>query len=109
MSSTETTHEAELLAFFRELVTAASAPRKGSPFFPLAPEPDLASYFRRREDDSTYVFDLDSQDVESQLMRLWQDAPELQALVAPLLQLAGRLSEREATTADVSPFVYAMF
>lgn len=111
MNSTEQSHERELRAFFRQyLVPTAEAARKaGRSFFPMGADDAIDSYYRRRDENSSYVFDLDALDVAIQLADLWSDTPELRALVDPLLNLSSTLSNREESSPDVSPFVYAMF
>jgi hypothetical protein len=111
MSSIDQARERELRAFFdRYLLPAAEASRaEGRVFFPLGPEPAASTYYRRRDDRSDYVFDLETVDAAGHLAALWSDQPELLALVRPLLQLAETLTQNSDSSSEVSPFVYAMF
>jgi hypothetical protein len=111
MSSIETDRDALLRAFFHErLVPAAERLREaGVRPFPLEPDPEAETYYRRREDDGDYIESLEPGALAERLKRLWADEPEMLALVDPLLELASRLGERAEEPAEVSPFVYAMF
>lgn len=109
MSSTDTDKQKALRVFFREQLVPLAASCAGGARLPLKGDPSIASYYRRRDAEAQYVFELDTANAEAHLAEMWRDEPELLAVVRPLIALAESLSERSEASAEISPFVYAMF
>lgn len=113
MNSTDTNsgsrNERQLRVFFREQLVPAAKRCNYSTALPLQADPSIASYYRRRNEESQYVFELDTTNAAAHLTELWRDEPELVSLIGPLLTLGESLAERSEPSAEISPFVYAMF
>jgi hypothetical protein len=111
MSSTDDT-QARLEAFFTErLVPAAQSLRaRGVEFFPLCPDADAPTYWHRRDDAGDYLDSVDPAATAARLREMWAEHPELVALVEPLLELAAAVARpANEQSAEVSPFIYAMY
>ena len=111
MSSTDDPRP-RLEAFFaRHLVPAAASLRaRGVEFFPLGPDAAAPTYWHRREDATDYLDSVDPAQTAARLKETWAEHPELLALVDPLLELASTLvCPADEQSAEVSPFIYAMY
>ena len=111
MSSTDESR-ARLEAFFAEhLVPAAESLRaRGVQFFPLGPDADAPTYWRRRGDAGDYLDSVEPAATAERLRAMWAEHPELAALVDPLLDLASTLARpADEQSPEVSPFIYAMY
>lgn len=112
MSSTDDGSRARLEAFFaRHLVPAAESLRaRDVQFFPVGPDPDAPTYWRRRDDAGDYLDAVNPAATAERLRQMWAEHPELVALVDPLLELASTLARpADQQSPEVSPFIYAMY
>lgn len=112
MKLTDSEKDELLHSFYREkLVPLAEKYRAAKrDFFPLKFDENAESYYKDRSDDGNYIHEINYDDLEGELREIWNDdLEELRELAAPLVELARLLEEREETSADVSPFIYAMF
>jgi hypothetical protein len=100
-----------LRAFYREhlLPLADKAKERGIVFFPPGKDEGTESYYIERQDDGSYIHEIDAANLTKELENLWQDFPELAALAGPMVELAETVKEDEESTDEVSPFIYAMF
>lgn len=97
------------LALFSRL--SAIAEKNGRAYFPLSPDPSIASYYTSRPGDSkSYISDLEGSTLASLLGAQWADRPELLELVASVVDLHESVipSSRD-NDGDISPFIYEMF
>ncbi|HET7229095.1 MAG TPA: hypothetical protein VFJ16_03800 [Longimicrobium sp.] len=104
--------QARLEAFFdgRLVPAARSLRERGVSFFPLAPEARAPTYWRARDDGGDYLDSVEPGEVAGRLREMWAEHPELLALVDPLLELAAELGDQsDEQSAEISPFVYAMY
>lgn len=100
--------EEQLKEFYRERLIPISAAYKD--VFPLRPDEAAQSYYIDRADSGNYIHEIDSNDTEGELGKLWRDgSPELAEIAGELMRLADILQEKEETSNEVSPFIYAMF
>ena len=90
---------------------AALAREKGVEFFPLGFDDRVQTYYVERTDNGDYIHEIDEAKLAEELDRIWQEdrIPEIAGLAEPLIALAESLREKEETSEDVSPFIYAMF
>jgi hypothetical protein len=95
----------------RIMPLAALARERGVEFFPLGFDDRAKTYYVQRDDNGDYIHEIDEANLVEELGRVWQGdrLPEITALAEPLLALAEGLREKEETSEDVSPFIYAMF
>ena len=111
MSSTDDPRP-RLEAFFTShLAPAAESLRaRGVEFFPLAPDAGAPTYWHRRDDETDYIDSGDPVHTAARLKLMWAEHPELLALIDPMLELASTLARpAEEQSAEVSPFIYAMY
>lgn len=79
-------------------------------FFPVGFDKQAESYYIDRNDDRGYIHEINYDDLESELLELWNgETEEFKKLAAPLIELAHKLEDHEEADGDVSPFIYAMF
>ncbi len=96
----------KLRAFYHERLL----PIARDSYFPTAAENDAATYYIDRNDSGGYIYEIDATDLASELRAMWSgDSPELAEISDELTQLADLLQEKEETSEEVSPFIYAMF
>jgi hypothetical protein len=113
MSLTDTEKEELLRTFYHERLMSLveKAKSRGVEFFPAGPDASLESYYIDRNDDGSYVHEINADDLAGELRELWSrgDVPELVDLAVPIVDLAEAIKETDETPEDVSPFIYAMF
>ena len=112
MNLTEQEKESLLKSFYAEkLVALADRYRSlNKAFFPSSADEIGESFYIQRNDDGNYIHEINYNDLEGELLRLWDGEPtELKELIASLIELANKLEERDEVSEDVSPFIYAMF
>jgi len=106
-------HTEQLTAFYRDWIMplAENAAAANVVIFPMDPDVGSESYFKDRADGESYIHAIDSDDLETELRKLWANdtVPDIEAIVVPLLSLAEIIREKEQTSDEVSPFIYAMF
>jgi hypothetical protein len=93
-----------LRAFYRERLLPLA--EKSLEFFPLGKDESAASYYIERNDDGSYIHEIDAPNLRGELEKLWQEFPEL---AGPIVELAEVVKEDEEASDEVSPFIYAMF
>jgi hypothetical protein len=100
--------EEQLKTFYHErLVPIAETSQQ---FFPMGPDSAVQSYYADRADDGNYIHEINAADMEGELRKMWSDdSPQLAEIAAELMRMAELLQEKEETSEEVSPFVYAMF
>jgi len=104
--------EENLLALARRTAGGGSAP-----YFALAPDPALPTYFIRRTKTRWTATDFEAQSTQSPrelgaaLAQFWQAAgnPELARLAPRFAELAERVYDVDTQTGEVTPFMYVMF
>src|SRR5437870_7212705 len=84
---------------------------RGIEIFPLAPDPSASTYYKIREDDGSYIHEIDPANIATELSAMWSDGdlPELSDLAADLIVLAEALRSQPDDAEEISPFIYAMF
>ena len=106
-------HTTILTDFYQDRITplANAADDAGVEIFPMGLDPDRESYFTDREAGESYIHAIDSDDLTGELQKLWaaDPIPGMAEIAAPLLAIADVLHEKEQTSDEVSPFIYAMF
>lgn len=118
MSSTSQ-DEKERLArdFYARNLLPLSRPGRAATYFPMGPDPALASYYTRRAKSRWTAADFTAQSVDkpadlgAALAALWQQAgnPELAALAGGLGTLAAAMYDVDSQTDSITPFMYVMF
>lgn len=103
----------QLRAYFAdELVPAARALReRGVTFFAQRPDGHADSWYVDAATAEPDLFEVEADDAERTLREMWlsEGVPELAALAASLMQLAGDVRLDEDQSAEVSPFMYVMY
>jgi hypothetical protein len=80
----------------------------GIEFFVLAPDRTQRSYWQPRQHGEGYIFQIGA-DLAGEMHAMWREHPDLEALASDLAEMVVGLAERREQSADVSPFIYAMF
>ena len=113
MSELEPQNTELLSAFYRDhiLTLAKSASDIGVDIFPTGADPSCESYFIDRAEGESYIHSIDRDEMENELKKLWaiDPVPGMAQIARPLLEIAEVLREKEQTSDEVSPFIYAMF
>jgi len=120
MSSTDPTEtETAVRTFFEQrlMPLALRMAAEGKPFFPMHPDPKLASYYKDRTQKGMKKEDFEVpacdgfEEFARGMAEMWraQGHKELAELVPELAGLAKQLYSVEEQTEEVSPFIYVMF
>lgn len=113
MSDQNSEHIELLTAFYRDFILpfAKSAEDRGVDIFPMGFDPNCESYFADRSDGESYIHTIDYENLQGELQQLWavDSISGMSEIAAPLVEIAYTVHEKEQTSEDISPFIYAMF